>query len=134
MVIGPGRWGTSTPALGIPVNFSEIENISAIVEVGIMHQDLVPDVSIGAHSFNDLVELDILYLTVLPNREGHALNQPFFENASENVLTAILPQAARFAPVLRVIDCGRDGQPIRLFADTRKQRACCFCTGCSGGT
>jgi pyruvate,water dikinase len=134
MVIGPGRWGTSTPALGIPVNFSEIENISAIVEVGIMHQDLVPDVSIGTHFFNDLVELDILYLTVLPNREGHALNQPFFENASENVLTAILPQAARFAPVLRVIDCGRDGQPIRLFADTRKQRACCFCTGCSGGT
>ena len=54
------------------------------------------------------------------------------KQAAENVLTAILPQAARFAPVLRVIDCGRDGQPIRLFADTRKQRACCFCTGCSG--
>src|SRR5690606_9938735 len=33
LLIGPGRWGTSSPALGIPVSFAEINHASAICEI-----------------------------------------------------------------------------------------------------
>ncbi len=32
-VAGSGRWGTSPPSLGVPVNFSDIDNIAALAEV-----------------------------------------------------------------------------------------------------
>ena len=65
-LIGPGRWGTKSPSLGVPVSFSEIDNISALCEIVAMREDLIPDVSLGTHFFNDLVELDILYLALFP--------------------------------------------------------------------
>ena len=34
MLIGPGRWGTADPWLGIPVNWRQIANAKIIVEVG----------------------------------------------------------------------------------------------------
>jgi pyruvate,water dikinase len=125
LLIGPGRWGTSTPALGIPTTFGEIEHVSAIVEVAVMHEGLVPDVSLGTHFFNDLVELDMLYMAVLPNREAHTLDQVFFEEETENLLTTLLPDAVEFASVVRVI--GKVGdRAIHLYADTRHQRAFCY--------
>jgi hypothetical protein len=30
LLAGPGRWGTSTPSLGVPVKFSEINHIAAL--------------------------------------------------------------------------------------------------------
>ncbi|MDR1287445.1 MAG: PEP/pyruvate-binding domain-containing protein [Treponema sp.] len=37
MVVGPGRWGTSTPAMGVPVSFNDIKGVSVLVELAIMH-------------------------------------------------------------------------------------------------
>ena len=30
LLMGPGRWGTSTPSLGVPVTFAELSNITAL--------------------------------------------------------------------------------------------------------
>ena len=62
MLIGPGRWGTTMPELGIPVSFNEIRNTTVLCELVMMHEGLVPDLSLGTHFFNDLVEMDILYM------------------------------------------------------------------------
>ena len=35
MLMGPGRWGTTTPSLGVPVHFTELSNMSVICEVRI---------------------------------------------------------------------------------------------------
>ncbi|HNT37348.1 MAG TPA: PEP/pyruvate-binding domain-containing protein, partial [bacterium] len=40
MLIGPGRWGTSTPFLGVPVKFGEINNVAVLVEVVEMRDNL----------------------------------------------------------------------------------------------
>ena len=45
MLIGPGRWGTTTPSLGVPVKYSEINNMSIIVEIAYMRDDLIPEVN-----------------------------------------------------------------------------------------
>ena len=79
MLIGPGRWGTTTPSLGVPVSFAEIDTATVLCEIVAMREDLVPDVSLGTHFFNDLVEMDILYLALFPGRKGNSWNHPFFE-------------------------------------------------------
>jgi hypothetical protein len=42
-----------------------------------MHAGLVPDVSLGTHFFNDLVEMDMLYFAVFPGRGQNCLSEGF---------------------------------------------------------
>jgi len=124
MIVGPGRWATSTPALGVPVSFAEINSVSVICEIGVMHEGLVPDVSLGTHFFNDLVEMDILYLAILPDRKGHSIN-PSLLGSLPSKLTELLPGTEALAQVLRVID-GKDlphASRLRLHADSFGQKA-----------
>ena len=68
-LLGPGRWGTSMPSLGVPVSFAEISTVTVLGEIVVMHEHLVPDVSLGTHFFNELVEADTLYFAMFPDRE-----------------------------------------------------------------
>ncbi|MBV5332992.1 pyruvate, phosphate dikinase, partial [bacterium] len=61
VLVGPGRWGTGSPSLGIPVRAGRIALACAVCEVVAMHGGLIPDVSLGTHFFNDLVEHNLLY-------------------------------------------------------------------------
>ncbi len=45
MLLGPGRWGTSTPSLGVPITFAEINNMTALGEVAFTSGDLMPELS-----------------------------------------------------------------------------------------
>ena len=62
LLIGPGRWGTADPWLGIPVTWRQISNAKVIVELGI--DDLSPDPSFGSHFFQNLTSLRIGYFTI----------------------------------------------------------------------
>jgi pyruvate, water dikinase len=127
MLVGPGRWGTSMPSLGVPVSFAEINTVSVICELALMHEGLIPDVSLGTHFFNDLVEMDMLYLAVSPGREGHALHEEFLRQ-QPNQLAALLPAAQNLAEVLRVVDSAAQagGQALFLHVDSMKQRGTCY--------
>jgi hypothetical protein len=123
MLLGPGRWGTSMPSLGVPVSFAEINTVSVICELGLMHDGLVPDVSLGTHFFNDLVEMDMLYLAVSPGRKGHVWNEALLRD-QPNLLTSLLPSAAGLSDALRVIDARNlsGGGNLCLNVDSMKQR------------
>jgi hypothetical protein len=127
MLAGPGRWATSTPALGIPVSFAEMNAAAVVCEIAAMHEGLVPDVSLGTHFFNDLVEMDMLYLAISPEKKGHGMNTDLLERLP-NSLATLLPEAANLANVLRVIEGASlpDGLSIRLHADCFKQKALCY--------
>ncbi len=127
MLLGPGRWGTSTPSLGVPVSFAEINTVSVLCEIVAMRDDLVPDVSLGTHFFNDLVEANMLYLAIYPGRAGNVLNEAFFEQ-QENRLSELLPDEAGWADVVRVIDIHAmpGGRAIYLNANCLSQRAVCY--------
>jgi hypothetical protein len=128
MLVAPGRWGTSMPSLGVPVSFAEINRASVLCELTIMHEGLVPDVSLGTHFFNDLVEMDMLYLAVSPGREGHALNEGLVGQQA-NQLTRLLPTAAEWAEAIRVIDSSalKPAGALYLNVDSLRQRAVCYC-------
>jgi pyruvate, water dikinase len=125
MLIGPGRWGTTTPSLGVPVCFAEIDTVSVICEIVAMREDLVPDVSLGTHFFNDLVEMDILYLALFPGRKGNSWNYAFFEQ-TRNRLAELLPGESRWAEVVRVIDMPREGSTVKLNANALTQQVLCY--------
>ena len=128
MLIGPGRWGTTTPSLGVPVAFAEIDTVAVLCEIVAMREDLVPDVSLGTHFFSDLVECDMLYLALFPDRKGNHWNREFFETAP-NRLGELLPDAARWSDAIRVIDfpaLSADGPALKLAANSVEQQAICY--------
>ncbi len=62
MLIGPGRWGTTTNWLGIPVNWSQISTARVIVEAAL--DNFTIDPSQGSHFFHNLTSFGIAYLSV----------------------------------------------------------------------
>jgi hypothetical protein len=126
MLVGPGRWATTTPSLGVPVSFAEINTVSIICEVALMHEGLVPDVSLGTHFFNDLVEMDMLYCAVYPEREGNVFNGSIVEQLP-NALTDLLPEASKWSKVVRVIEKKRqNARQLRVYMDSMKQKGICY--------
>lgn len=126
-LIGPGRWGTTTPSLGIPVSFAEIDTASVLCEVVSMDGDLIPDVSLGTHFFNDMIEADILYLALFPDRDGNSLGQAAIDTAP-NTLSSLLPDAASWESVIRVIDAPTDppAGDLLFHADSLAQHVLCY--------
>jgi hypothetical protein len=125
LLLGPGRWGSTTVSLGVPVHFAEINRVSAICEI-LRMGDVIPDVSLGSHFFNDLVEANMLYLALYPTRSGHRLDEHRLRSAP-NRLAELLPDDARLAPVVHVIDFPLPGDPrlLWLHADCVKQEVSC---------
>ncbi len=127
MLIGPGRWGTTTPSLGVPVSFAEINSVSILCEVVAMRENLVPDVSLGTHFFSNLVELEILYFALFPGKEGHSLNTQSLELAP-NQLSKLIPSAETHAQAVRVIDITdlKNILSIRMNANAFSQKVICY--------
>ena len=62
VLIGPGRWGSSDPWLGIPVEWDQISKAKVIVEYGM---DSFPvDPSFGSHFFQNVTSMRIGYFTI----------------------------------------------------------------------
>lgn len=122
ILIGPGRWGTSTPALGIPVSFSEINTAAVLCEIEAMHESLVPDLSLGTHFFNEMVELDMLYIAYFARRAGNVLSENYLLD-SPNRLSRLVSGAEQWEAVIRVIDSAHTtaGRSLCLHANSVEQ-------------
>ncbi|MCU0914788.1 MAG: PEP/pyruvate-binding domain-containing protein [Planctomycetes bacterium] len=130
VILGPGRWGTADPFLGIPVAFAEINRAAVLCEIVAMHEHLVPDVSLGTHFLNELVETDMLYVALFPRKGDNRLRAEWFENAP-NRLLQLLPKAGRWAEVIRVVDVadGTQDGGVFLDADSFEQKVACYFQG-----
>ena len=62
VLMGPGRWGSLDPWLGIPIDWEQITNAKSIIEIGI--DSFNPDPSFGSHFFQNLTSLRIGYFTI----------------------------------------------------------------------
>ena len=68
LLIGPGRWGSNDPLLGIPVKWDQISGARAIVESDF--RDLSVDPSQGSHFFQNLTAFQVGYFSVSPRVRG----------------------------------------------------------------
>ena len=64
ITIGPGRWGTINPDLGVPINYGDIYNTRALIELSGHGISAAPEPSFGTHFFQDLVEANIYPLAI----------------------------------------------------------------------
>jgi len=124
MLIGPGRWGASMPSLGVPISFPEINTVSVLCEIDAMHEHLRTDLSLGTHFFNDLVEMDMLYVGFRQANEKNTLNREFLSQ-SPNRLSELLPEALKWSEVIHVITPPA-GCRIVLSAILSEQKAVLF--------
>lgn len=111
ILIGPGRWGSSDPWLGIPVKWNQISRAKTMVEVSLPNMNVDP--SQGSHFFQNMTSLRIGYFTVPLNPEHGGMDWPRLEQGpvigeSENV------RHLRFAKPLTVMIDGRTGHGVIL--------------------
>lgn len=71
LLIGFGRWGSSDPWLGVPVDWSQISQARVLVEATL--PDMSPDLSQGSHFFHNLISFGVQYLSV-PHTGGRAVD------------------------------------------------------------
>jgi hypothetical protein len=72
LLIGVGRWGSTEPWLGIPVEWDEISGARVIVEAGFRDFRVTP--SQGSHFFQNLTAFQIGYFTVNPDAGEGSVN------------------------------------------------------------
>lgn len=77
ILIGPGRWGSSDPWLGVPVRWAQICNTRLIVESSLADYQIDP--SQGTHFFQNLTSFSVGYFTINPNRGDGFLDEDWLD-------------------------------------------------------
>ena len=121
MLVGPGRWGTSTPALGIPVSFSHISPAGVLCEIDTIHEGLIADLSLGTHFFNELVEMNLLYVAFFSGQTENVLRLDYIQR-QPNLLSRLVPALSEWEETISVV-APADGTQLMLNADSRNQLA-----------
>lgn len=107
ILVGPGRWGTSDPFLGVPVKWTHISEAKVIVECGIPSFEIEP--SQGTHFFQNVTSLGVGYLTISPYRgEGHFDSAAL--DAREAAYEGEFLRMVRFDEGLEVVIDGRSNR------------------------
>jgi hypothetical protein len=120
MLIGPGRWGTTTPSLGVPVHFSELCNMTALCEVSYNQGGLIPELSFGSHFFQDIVESGIFYAAIFDGEPNVVFN-PRQILDRPNLFEEELPNEKEWAKVIHLAKT--DG--LTLYSDITSQEILC---------
>jgi hypothetical protein len=125
--IGPGRWGTSNPDLGIDIGYGDIYNTSALVELAGEGIGTAPEASFGTHFFQDLVESNIFPLAVYLQDEDVIFKRDFFYR-THNLLQEWLPEAGDLEDILRLIEVAsyRPNHHMELVMDDERGLAVAF--------
>ena len=109
VLIGYGRWGTSIPSLGIPVKWSDISEVKALVECVL--PDFRIDPSQGTHFFQNLTSFNVGFVHVDP----FARREDEFDDSVLNGLPAEYE-----SKYLRLIHLD---EPLKICIDGRSGRA-----------
>ena len=122
LLMTPGRVGTSSPELGVPVSFRGISNFSAVCEVSDRRAGFMPELSYGSHMFQDLVEAKILYGAIYGDQRTHVWNPELFK-AQRNLFPAICPGQAELKDMIQVYEV----EDLYFWLDAISNRGVCGC-------
>jgi len=122
MLLAPGRIGTTSPELGVPVSFAEISNFKVICEVSYKDGGYMPELSFGSHFFHDLVETGIFYASIFEDDNTVKFNINFFKNI-KSILMDICPDCSEVMDIIKVYDVSNAG--LILFFDMINNKTVC---------
>jgi len=102
ILVGPGRWGSNDPWLGIPVKWPHISAARVIVESGL--DDYRIDPSQGTHFFQNLTSFRVAYFTINPFINDGVYNIDFLNKQPAVFENEYLRQVQFNMPVVVKID------------------------------
>ncbi len=125
--IGPGRWGTRNPDLGVNIRYSDIYNTDSLIELSGAGIGPAPEPSFGTHFFQDLVEARIYPLAIYLDDEDVIFNRDFFYNTPNRLIEFALDEV-HLQNSLRLIEVSsyRPGHHLELIMDNPAGRAVAF--------
>jgi len=88
ILIGPGRWGSSDPWLGIPVKWSNISSVRLLVELGL--EEYKVDPSQGTHFFHNITSFEVGYFTVTPHLGDGFFNREYLDSFPAQAETTLI--------------------------------------------
>ncbi len=123
--VGPGRWGTSNPDLGVHVDYADIFNTKSLVELSGEGIGPAPEPSLGTHFFQDLLEGEIFPLATYIGEDK--FNRAFFYDTPNRLAEWIKVEPALFERLrlIKVSDFKPDHH-IELIMNGDKGRAIAF--------
>ena len=101
LLMTPGRIGTSSPELGVPVAFKDISNFSAVCEVSDNRAGYMPELSYGSHMFQDLTEAEITYGAIYNNEKTLTYNPDLFAE-NPDLFPKICPEYPELQEMIQV--------------------------------
>lgn len=122
LLLAPGRIGTSSPELGVPVSYADISSFGAICEVAYGKAGYRPELSYGSHMFQNLVEADVYYGAINENSKTRIYRPEMLNDCpevTEQLAGEISPELAKIVKVFDV-----KGSAI-LYLDAEDGRAVC---------
>ncbi len=123
MLISPGRIGTSSPELGLPVTFSDISGFKLICEYADRKIGFVPELSYGSHMFQDIVETEMFYVAIMDSLQDDA--ELFQKNLLERE-TSILSQIHQDLDAAEIIKVYQTSEKaLKLYADFEEKVVVC---------
>jgi len=106
LLIGFGRWGSSDPWLGIPVNWGQVSGARVIVEATLTKMNV--ELSQGSHFFHNLTSFGVCYFSV-PHTRQYPIDWDWLQNQQPASETAFVRHVRLAAPLQIKVD-GRHGQ------------------------
>ena len=133
--VGPGRWGSTSADLGIPVGYSDIFNTRALIELSGKDIGPAPEPSLGTHFFQDLLETQIYPLAIILDDPQSVLQPAFFYHAP-NCLGDFIPADEPLKERLRVIRVSsfRKNHRLCLVMDEEHSKAVAYLISLQNGT
>lgn len=110
VLLGPGRWGSNDPHLGIPIAWSMISCAQVIVEYAM--ENFQADASLGSHFFHNVTSLNIGYFTVPYPRGSSLLDWDWLRQQPEVFRQGCLVHSRVEAPLRIVMDGRRSASAI----------------------
>ena len=104
VLVGPGRWGSSDPWLGIPAKWTQISEARIIVESGLENYRIDP--SQGTHFFQNLTSFRVGYMTINPFI-GDGLYDTNFLDSLDAVYEDQYVRHVRFDAALKILIDGK---------------------------
>lgn len=120
MLIGPGRWGSTTPSLGVPVHFTELCNMKVLCEYSSKKEGFMPELSYGSHFFQDIVESEIFYVAIFDGYQDVIFN-PERILLQENLFTTFLPDSSQLSDVIHIANTSG----MEIYSDIVTQKLLC---------
>ena len=114
VLVGPGRWGSSDPWLGIPVKWPHISAARVIVEEGLKNYRVDP--SQGTHFFQNLTSFGVGYFTINPYK-GEGVYQRDVLDAMPAIEETAHVRHVRFDKPLKIMMDGKKQEGVVLFPE-----------------